>query len=151
MDFVPVEEYLHQPNTKPPYQQEHQEAAYGNADEAEKGSLPETEGVAGADFQGFAGNDGNNDLQDHHTQESQIAPDAMGVYPRAEHVWLLYEADHGSSNEPCYHQGQQEEDGQGGPGQKTAMPFGNFKAMLVQNCTRFLSDAYTQSLSMSEQ
>ena len=124
VDLFLGKEDLHQQHSKAADQEEDQCAADGNTQHTEKSALPDPEGVACPDFQRFTGNNGDDDLQDHHPQKGETSPDPMAVHPVAEELRLVDKADHGSADPPSHRQSQQEEEGEGGPGQKFFAPLG---------------------------
>lgn len=143
MDLFPGNKDLHSLDAEAPHKEEDQRAANSRAEDAEHGALHGAESVSGADLQGFAGDDGHKDLQEHHPQEGQPSPDAVAVHPQAE---LLRFGDKGQkrlSYKPEDRQRQQQE--QGNPGGRDE--FLCLSVIIRNICIRTASSSKTLRIS----
>ena len=116
-DLLFGEKDLHQLNAVAPYQQHHNSSAQHRTDQAQNGTLHRPEGIPCADLQRLSRNNGHDDLENHHADESQPPPNAVFIHPQAEFLRLRNKANHRSSYKPAQqpHKDYQPDDGGNAP------------------------------------
>ena len=116
-DLLFGEKDLHQLNAVAPYQQHHNGSAQHCTGQAQNGTLHRPEGIPCADLQRLSRNNGHDDLENHHADESQPPPNAVFIHPQAEFLRLRNKANHRSSYKPAQqpHKDYQPDDGGNAP------------------------------------
>lgn len=116
LQLLPGEEDLHQLPAEPPHQGKHRHAAQNPPQQTQHAAPQGPEGIAAADLQGLPGDHSHHHLQKHHAHIGGHAQQAVAVHPQAELLRPGGKSHQGAANEPSHRRRQQQEDGDGRPG-----------------------------------